>query len=109
MTQEQLTAFIANAKSNTSLQEQLKAAADVDTVMAITKEAGFSIFCDDLAKAQSEISDEELEGVVGGTHVPNTGIECRSTWFCMSLRVNTTVNCCPGGSTKGKIVWPCNK
>ena len=29
MTQEQLTAFIANAKGNTSLQEQLKAAADI--------------------------------------------------------------------------------
>ncbi|QNI54174.1 nif11-like leader peptide domain protein [Synechococcus sp. BIOS-E4-1] len=66
MTQEQLTAFIANAKGNTSLQEQLKAAADVDTVIAITTEAGFSISADDLKKAQSEISDEELENAAGG-------------------------------------------
>ena len=29
MTQEQLTAFIANAKGNINLQEQLKAAADI--------------------------------------------------------------------------------
>ena len=66
MTQEQLTAFIANAKGNTSLQEQLKAAADINAVAVIAKEAGFSISADDLKNAQSEISEEELEGVAGG-------------------------------------------
>ena len=66
MTQEQLTAFIANAKGNTSLQEQLKAAADINAVAVIAKDAGFSISADDLTKAQSEISEEELEGVAGG-------------------------------------------
>ena len=66
MTQEQLTAFIANAKGNTSLQEKLKAAADADAVTAIAKEAGFNVSADDLTKAQSELSDEELEGVAGG-------------------------------------------
>ena len=67
MTQEQLTAFIANAKGNTSLQEQLKAAADINAVAVIAKDAGFSISADDLTKAQSEISEEELEGAAGGT------------------------------------------
>ncbi|WP_114992759.1 Nif11-like leader peptide family natural product precursor [Synechococcus sp. UW179A] len=66
MTQEQLTAFIANAKGNTNLQEQLKAAADTNAVAAIAKDAGFSISADDSKKAQSEISDEELEGAAGG-------------------------------------------
>ena len=33
---------------------------------AIAKEAGFSISADDLTKAQSELSEEELEGVAGG-------------------------------------------
>ena len=32
------------------------------------KEAGFSISGDDLKKAQSEVSEEELEGVAGGGH-----------------------------------------
>ena len=67
MTQEQLTAFLANAKGNISLQEKLKAAADSDAVAAIAKEAGFSISVEDLKKAQSEITSEELEGAAGGT------------------------------------------
>ena len=67
MTQEQLTAFLANAKVNTSLQEQLKVAADANAVAAIAKEAGFSISAEDLKNAQvTELSDEELEGVAGG-------------------------------------------
>ena len=79
MTQEQLTAFIANAKGNTSLQGQLKAAADTNAVAAIAKEAGFSISADDLTKAQSELSEEELEGVAGGGKQNNC--KCRFTQF----------------------------
>jgi len=66
MTQEQLTTFLTNAKDNTSLQEQLKAAADVNDVAAIAKEAGFSISADGLNKAQSRLSEKELEGAAGG-------------------------------------------
>ena len=66
MTLDQLKAFLAKVKGDSSLQEKLKAAADNDAVVAIAKEAGFSISADDLTKAQSEISDEELEGVAGG-------------------------------------------
>ena len=66
MTQEQLTAFLANAKGNTSLQEQLKAAADVNAVAAIAKEAGYSFSVDGLNKAQSRLSERELEGAAGG-------------------------------------------
>ena len=68
MSEEQLKAFLEKVKADTSLQEKLKAAGDSDAVLAIAKEAGFSISADDLTKAQSEISDEELEGVAGGTY-----------------------------------------
>ena len=47
-------------------EEQLKAAGDADAVIAIAKAAGFAISADELKKAQSEISEEELEGVAGG-------------------------------------------
>ena len=67
MSEEQLKAFLEKVKGDTSLQEKLKAAADANAVAAIAKEAGFSISADDLTKAQSELSDEELEGVAGGT------------------------------------------
>ena len=50
-------------QSDTILQQKIKAAAVVDTVATITKEAGFSISADELKKAQSELSEEEFEGV----------------------------------------------
>ena len=65
MSEEQLKAFLEKVKSDTELQEKLKAAADADAVTAIAKEAGFSISADDLKKAQSQLSDEELENVAG--------------------------------------------
>ena len=66
MSEDQPKAFLEKVKADTSLQEKLKAASDADAVVAIAKEAGFSISADDLKKAQSEISEEELEGVAGG-------------------------------------------
>ncbi len=69
MSEEQLKAFIEKVKADTSLQEKLKAAAaaaDSDAVLAIAKDAGFSISADDLKNAQSELSDEEMEGAVAG-------------------------------------------
>ena len=66
MSEEQLKAFLEKVKGDNNLQEKLKAAGDADAVVAIAKEAGFSISADDLKNAQSEISEEELEGVAGG-------------------------------------------
>ena len=66
MSEEQLKAFLEKVKADTSLQEKLQAAADANAVAAIAKEAGFSISADDLKNAQSELSDQELEGVAGG-------------------------------------------
>ena len=69
MSEEQLKAFLEKVQVDTSLQEKLKAAADANAVVEIAKEAGFTISADDLTKAVSEISDEELEGVAGGNAV----------------------------------------
>ena len=67
MSEEQLKAFLEKVKADTSLQDKLKAAADLDAVAAIATEAGFSISADDLEKAQrNKPTEEELEGVAGG-------------------------------------------
>ena len=66
MSEVQLKAFIEKVKADTSLQEMLKAVADVDAILAIAKEADFTISPDDLKQAQSEISEEELESATGG-------------------------------------------
>ena len=67
MSEQQFKVFLEKVKGDTSLQEELKAAADNNAIAAIAKEAGFSISADDLTKAQSELSEEELEGVAAGT------------------------------------------
>jgi predicted ribosomally synthesized peptide with nif11-like leader len=66
MSEEQLKAFLEAVKANEGLQGKLKAAGDADAVIAIAKAAGFAISADELKKAQSEISEEELGGVTGG-------------------------------------------
>ena len=82
MSEEQLKAFIEKVKGDTSLQEKLKTAADADAVTAIAKEAGFSISADDINKAQSELSDEELEGVAGGVTGQSTCRDTTCVWNC---------------------------
>ena len=66
MSEEQLKAFIEKVQGDDNLQAKLKAAADSDAVLAIAKEAGFSISADDLKNAQSEVSEKELENAAGG-------------------------------------------
>ena len=72
MSEEQLKAFLERVKGDTSLQVKLKAAADANAVVSIAKEAGFSISADDLKNAQSDLSDEELDSILGGGS-PGTG------------------------------------
>ncbi|MDC0269674.1 Nif11-like leader peptide family natural product precursor [Synechococcus sp. AH-551-N23] len=79
MSEEQLKAFLEKVKADTSLQEKLKAAGDANAVAAIAKEAGFSISADDLTKAQSELSDQELEGVAGGKN------QLKYCWICSNI------------------------
>ena len=76
MSEEQFRAFLETVKADTSLQDKLKAAADLNAVAAIANEAGFSISADDLAKAQIEVSDEELENAAGG-------VITRMNWGCL--------------------------
>ena len=64
MSEEQLKGFLEAVKADAGLQEQLKAAADADAVVAIAKAAGFAISADELNKR--ELSEKELEGVAGG-------------------------------------------
>ena len=70
MSEEQLKAFLEAVKADEGLQEQLKAAADADAVVAIAKSVGFVISLDELEAAVQaavdELSDEEIESVTGG-------------------------------------------
>ena len=83
MSEEQLRAFLEKVKANTSLMEQLKAAVDSDAVLAIAKEAGFSISADDLKNAQSQLSEEELEAAGGNIGGPGQG----KTWAWSILAI----------------------
>ena len=67
MPEEQIKAFLEKVKADTSLQEKLNAVTDADAVVEIAKASGFVISADDVKKAQSEVSDAELEGAAGGT------------------------------------------
>jgi len=67
MSEEQLKTFLEKVKTDASLQEKLKGAADTDAALAIAKEAGFAITAKDIQSMQSrELSEEELEGVAAG-------------------------------------------
>ncbi len=93
MSEEQLKAFLEKVKADTSLQEKLKAAADADAVTAIAKEAGFNVSADDLTKAQSELSDEELEGVAGGFYWMKAA-EGRGCWLsCAGNSIGISIVC----------------
>ena len=64
MSKEQLKAFLEKVKTDTSLQEKLKA--EGADVVAIAKAAGFSITTEDLNSQVQNLTDDELEGVAGG-------------------------------------------
>ena len=69
MSEERLKALLDKIKTDISLKEKLKSAADADAVVAIAKEAGFVVSVEEIKAAQAlpqELSDEELEGVAGG-------------------------------------------
>ena len=70
MSEEQLTALLAKLKEDAGLREKLQGARDLDSAVALAKEAGFDVSKADWLKYQAkqtiELSDEELEGVTGG-------------------------------------------
>ena len=66
MPEEQLKAFWEAIQADTALQQKLQGVTDPDAIAAIANEAGFSISAEEFKKAQSEISEDQLEGVAGG-------------------------------------------
>jgi len=68
MSEEQLKAFLEAVKADAGLQEQLKAAADADAVVAIAKAAGFVISAEEASNTAPfhQISEDELEQAAGG-------------------------------------------
>ena len=66
MSEEQLKAFLEKVNADTSLQEKLKRVNDVDGVVAIAMQAGFTISADDLKMSQENLAAHELEAVAGG-------------------------------------------
>ena len=68
MSEEQLKAFLEKVKGDKSLQDKLKAAKSTEDVVSIAKEHGYEFTADKIA----ELSEEELEGVAGGTVCPIT-------------------------------------
>ena len=65
MSEEQLKAFIAKAKDDQSIQDKLKAAKSPEDVVSIAKEHGHEFTADKI----TALSEEELEGVAGGTDI----------------------------------------
>ena len=63
MSEEQLKAFLAKAKDDQSIQDKLKAAKSPEDVVGIAKEHGHEFTADRI----TELSEEELERVAGGT------------------------------------------
>jgi len=94
MSEDQLKAFLEAIKGDAALQERLKAAEDLDAVVAIAMEAGFTIGKAEVLKAQAmsqqtlELSEQELEAVAGGMAPKNQtqggmGVIC--SCFCKLL------------------------
>ena len=80
MSEEQLKAFLEAVKADASLQDKLKAVSDIDAVVAIAKAAGFAVSSGEFQKAQSELSEEELESVAGGTGPSMFITPCIPAW-----------------------------
>jgi len=65
MSEEQLRAILAKVAEDSDLKSKLNNAADADAVVAVAKEAGFTITLDAFDQAPMEVSEEHLESVVG--------------------------------------------
>ena len=85
MPEEQLKAFLEKVKGDTSLQEKLKAASDLESIIAIAKDTGLSFSTDDIKKVKSEISDAELEAAAGGLNPIDAKISINNPLVCHIL------------------------
>lgn len=84
MSKEQLDAFLEALKVDVNLQEKIYTAKKKEAVEAIAKEAGFNISVEALGQVLSEVSEDELENIVGSRGNKATFIACASTnlWNC---------------------------
>ena len=90
MSEEQLKAFWEAIQSDAGLQQKLQGVTEPDAVAAIAKEAGFNISAEEIKKAQSELelTEEQLDGVVGGrgnqlptgSSMSSSSEPCQSAW-----------------------------
>ena len=105
MSAEQLTAFLAAVEANASLQEKLNDSTDgeIDTpieaaaVVAIAKDAGFTITAGDLLRASAqailELKDEELEKVAGGQNNLRSRIAGTDSLFIVGPNFSSIMLC----------------
>ncbi|MCF8142244.1 MAG: Nif11-like leader peptide family RiPP precursor [Cyanobium usitatum Tobar12.5m-G36] len=102
MSEEQLSALLAKLKDDAGLQEKLKGAADLDAAVALAKAAGFDVSKADWLRYQAsqtlELSDEELEGVSGGTITLGP---------CITIPITVTITILPTNVT-GEPDCNCN-
>lgn len=104
MSEEHLSALLAKLKHDSDLRDKMKRAEDLESLLAIAKESGFSITPDDLVKAQlgfsfvAELTDAELETVAGGQSTEGTNCADQSleTANGEGAGRNTSGCCCPG-------------
>ena len=83
MSEEQLSAFLEAVKADAVLQEKLKSVTNADAVVEIAKAAGFAISVEEVERAQTEVSDEELEAAAGGSGNRNpTEFTCNRRRLC---------------------------
>ncbi len=72
MSLDQARLFIEKMKSEEAFRDRILAIKDVDARLAAASEAGFEFTEEEVKEVQSELSDDQLDGVSGGK-VPGTG------------------------------------
>lgn len=86
MSDEQLSALLAKLEEDAGLREKLQGAGGLDAFIGIAKDAGFDLNKADLLKYQamqnSELSDEELEGVTGAGTIVQSHARAAVTYCC---------------------------
>ena len=87
MSEQQLSALLSKLNDDEALLARLKGAGDLDSAVAIGKEAGFDVSKTDWLRYQAkqalELSDEELEGVAGGR--AGWLAVCGDGWWCCGV------------------------
>lgn len=88
MSEDQLKAFLEKVKTDKDFKKKLESASDIDSLLQIAKDAGFTIPTTDF---QESLTDKELE--VTFAAVKDTSINHCSTWDYQC----TVFGVCPRG------------